>query len=378
MDQRRFVEAQPLIRNLRYEAFQLVQPHDHLAINVAEAEAWLAEVLGNNDTSESLRRQILQITLASYGPKHWRAIFAMSDLGCAIPLWSTESGEILLRTAVQLSVEGSGRSADSTNSTANRCRITANLVRIMANLVKMLKHKGAHEESHNIATKTIDAFAPVLGATNQELLEVKYLLAWNVYKLGRLQESEEQFRALASLYPAYDFFKSDETVFPRNTLLNVWSGLADVLWDMGKGNEAASWLEKSFRGALSIGRANSRTTEDTCRRLGSCYEINGRYNDALKLYNQMIDEIRKLGNDHAGAIPQYESEISRIQDCMRGSTSSSIEETDDSDQSEWKSSNFQEEAELEVGAGCDEDNDAQMTVEDLSEKEGWKEFINED
>jgi tetratricopeptide (TPR) repeat protein len=241
-----------------------------------------------------------------------------------------------------------------------------------------------YKDSQYVATRAVEMFTPSLGARDGEILMLKYTMARNLYSLGHLFESERVLRKLASDHSDDDKQPDDTGIICFGYLSNVWRVLGKVLSRMGRMEEASSWFEKSFKFALSTYGVNHASTRRRCYDLCDCYESQSRYDDALNIYHRMIDEHHKLGAEPDGAFAQYEAEISRIEEWLRCNSSSSHEESDDTDQSEWESVYSEEEVEAEAEAEDDAGGqDAEMTngasdEEGTPENEDWKMFICED
>jgi tetratricopeptide (TPR) repeat protein len=288
-----YSKAKLLNEDLRCAISKLVEPHHPIALRAAERNAWLTEVLEEKGDAETVRRNLLQIRLASYGPRHPGTVRALSILGYTISQRGGGGGEVLLRTAVQLSVEDPDGKAES------NCWG-------MAMLAQTLDTNGRHEEGYNVATKAIEQFGQLLGPKHKQILSLEEKRAWSLLKIGRFAESEKLFRDLVSCY------SNSQGEENKKDLANVWRGLANVLSKKGNAEEAIGWYDKSYRTRLSIFGANHSMSIATCCELADCYEVQNSFNDTLTVYRQAIDRIRASGKDPNKAIACFESEISRI------------------------------------------------------------------
>jgi len=367
--QANYAEAQRLLDSLRYKIFEFFQPHDDLFINLKRTEAWLAEMLQEDDDTEKLRREILQICLASYGPRNWHTTQALSRLGRSIVKRQRLEGELLLRNALRLSLD------DPTELNERQCAI-------MKSLALSLHQQGAYIESHEVATEAVRLFKHSLGAEHEYICHVECTLACSAYKLGRLEESENLFRALASFYVA-SAESSDNATFPHGgALSNLWAGLGNVLLEMGNVEEATGWFEKSFGLRLVNFGVTHAATKGLCDQIAYCYEFQGRYDDARKLYIRMFEQLRSLGNDPDGFLEELESEIARFEEEMACDSDSGIE---GSSQCESEISDAEEEESVMSihRTGANSRNDSRKRIEEgmrgngVSEKEFWEMFIED-
>ena len=72
-----------------------------------------------------------------------------------------------------------------------------------------------------------------------------------------------------------------------------------VLYEEDKYEESEEWLANCFQRSLKTLGSCYKLTAWSCRRLGICYEGQGRYADAQALYQKLLKE---LPRDHL-AIP---------------------------------------------------------------------------
>jgi len=370
--QGQFSKAKVLNDNLRSTISKLVHPHHPLAIRFAKTDAWLAEALGRGEDSERLRREILQITLASYGPRHHDGIRALSVLGHTISRRGRQEGVALLRTALQLSLE------DPDDDDEASCWA-------MIDLASALDANGADEESYSIATRAIERYTPLLGPKYKRILNLEERRAWSMLKMGNLVESEKLFRDLVSIYSI------EKVEANRRDLVNAWYGLANVLSETGHIKEATGWYEKSFHTRISSEEAIHSAAVSTGCKLAHCYETHGRFDDALNIYNQMIDKIRKSGKDQNRMIARLELEIIRIEehleqrtafctDIERGNIAHNSDSNDEgtdnrADSRQTADEELNDESDTVVG----DDTETGMAEEEREEeKEDWKLFVHED
>jgi tetratricopeptide (TPR) repeat protein len=360
-----WLKAQAMCQDLRRTIIRFAQPDDPLAIEIAGTEAWLASGLRDDDTAERIHRELLQIHLTSSGPKHVDSIDAMRGLGSVIARRSLKEGEILLQTAVHLSLENPIQ--DDTQSCG-----------AMEDLARALYRRNAYGgESLRIATLAMERFTPSLGIEHPEILRVRGQRAWIMAYMGKLIESEKLFRVVVSVYSREGRSTSEA--------LDAWHGLAHVLLKMGQKDEAIAWNKKIFEFQLSRSGASHPDMRGDCNHLGDIYEERGRYGEALKLYHKMIDKIRESGEDPNGAITEFETRISDVKEQMEHSTNPPSTEDDSSD---WESGSDGGESDEEPDdksdgepkKSMDEEASEQTGQEEESELEtmDWTAFVHED
>ncbi|KAF4627744.1 hypothetical protein G7Y89_g10410 [Cudoniella acicularis] len=369
-------KAKKLNDNMRSIISKLVQPHHPLAIQFARNDAKIAEDLGQIEDSERIRQEAVQITLLSYGPRHPTTIKAISTLGFSIVERGKSGGEKLLRTAVQLLLEDPTEDDDLTSWA-------------MDIFTWALNCKGAAEESYHIATKAVAQFGPVLGRKHRNIINLENHRGWSLLSIGKLVESERLFRDQVDLYSI-----GGETHLEED-LAKAWYGLASVLSEMGNIKEASGWYEKYFQRVSTRGAAHHVTIAN-CYKLADWYEVQGRLDDALRIYHQTIDNIRGTGEDPNGSLAGLESAVRRTEEQVERRTSCSsvtLEESKDY-KSESSDSTYAQEDEGadegtkeksndersdELGIVADEKaGEERAEKESEREKEDWRSFLHED
>jgi pentatricopeptide repeat protein len=368
--QGQYSKAKSLNDTLRSATSKLVQAHHPLAIRIAMNDAWLSELLGQNEEAERVRREILQIMLTHYGPRHFISMYALSVLGYSISTRGGEDGEKLLRTALQLSLE------DPDGEPSYYTTICTIL-----DLASALQAKGAYEESLSISTNAVERFTPLLGSTHPLIRGLNERRAWSLLRTGILVESEKLFRDLVAFY-------SVGKVETRGTdLANAWFGFANVLSKMGRLGDAIGWYEKCFQFSVTSYGANHKESIALCYQFADCYEEQGRFDDALSVFRQMIHKLRASGQDSEDAILDLGSEIERIEQKMEQEASFSSNsdregseyESDSDDKNLNKETSEREnekvdERHVDATKGQGEAEEGQSEPED----DDWKSFLHDD
>jgi tetratricopeptide (TPR) repeat protein len=360
-----FAEAEQLNDSIRSTVDGIVPPGDPVAIQVIMNDRRLAARLGRLEDSERFQREILQRTLSKYGPRNRRTIEALSELGIDISEQLKEGGDKLLHTAVQLSLE----ELDELDHIGYMA---------MKYLSWMLNSTGASEESYNLATKAVERLRPVLGKTQKRILDLEEERAWSMIGIGKLMESEALFRDILSR----------RVEAHQIAISNTYGGLGHVLSQMGRFEEAAGWLEKSFQSRVKIYEADHRVLVETCRQLSECYEFQFRFDDALRLYQQVISKIRELDREPNETIAELESETQHIQEvCLKIATYCTYSDSETISPSSHVTDEVTKypppwsviEVQDEMGPDCEEADELETLME-RQENEGgvddWQTFLN--
>ncbi|PMD15309.1 TPR-like protein [Hyaloscypha hepaticicola] len=309
-----YSKAKELNDNLLSATSKLAQANHPFAIKVATSDAWISEQIGQIEHAESVQREILQIMLATHGPRNTESMRVLSSLGYSISTQGKEGGEVLLRTVLQLSLEDP--KSDPSSSPA---------ISAMINLVYALLVKGAPEESLEVVSGAVERFEPLLGANHPQILLLERFRAWSLLGSGKLDESEKLFENLAALH---SIEKEEEH---GRYLVGAWLGLARVLSMTGRFEDATGWYEKCFELGSPIYGTYPNELVEACYRLANWYEDRRLFVDALRIYQRLISEIREAGDYH-NMIARLESEIRRIENKAQRDAS---EHESDSDDTDW-------------------------------------------
>ncbi|PMD45824.1 TPR-like protein [Hyaloscypha variabilis F] len=267
--QGKFYEARSHNRNL-FSAYIKI---GHLGLpriaHTLSNDALIAEELGHTDEAESLFRQVLQLWLDYCGPRDKRTLFSMTQLGYLLVLTKGPGGDLLLRIAVQLHLEG------STATDEEACRA-------MTNLSAAFWAQDSHEEGCQLAKNTLERFCPVLGDEHPDVMATKVALARNMAKGGDLEGSEKLFRELVATESRIS------SSIELHGLSNSKCGLARVLMLRGCYDEAIKWYWEVLHTRASAFGWDYRYTLRVCYDLGECYQLCNRYDDAISLYREVV------------------------------------------------------------------------------------------
>jgi tetratricopeptide (TPR) repeat protein len=217
----------------------------------------------------------------------------MTQLGYILALTHGPGGDKLLRTSVQLHLEGSV-AADE-----DACRA-------MTNLSAAFWAQDTHVEGCQMAKTALDKFLPSLGNEHPDILATKVALARNMTKAGKLSESEQLFREIVSV----------EASFTGSTkpvgLANSCYGLARVLMMRGFLDEAIELYREVFHARAWSYGWDHRYTLRVCYDLGDCYRKHGQYDDAIAFYQDVVGRLWKIGSDGNS----YHPDIDDLESCI--------------------------------------------------------------
>jgi tetratricopeptide (TPR) repeat protein len=164
---------------------------------------------------------------------------------------------------------------------------------------------GRHSEAVTLLERNYERSARYYGMSYGETISSCRLLAATYASLGRYEDAVGLLQRVIN-----ETRKPEEK--PTGDLLAIISDLGGHLQKAGRFAEAIPLQEECLRGFVEIYGLSERWTIDTIDQLGLCFERLGRYNDALGLYQESIDQIRNLeGGDHP-AVMEISNFITRL------------------------------------------------------------------
>jgi tetratricopeptide (TPR) repeat protein len=309
-NQGRYKLAKDMHRQIHAKILEYVKPEHELAMRSLLIMGATEGFMGNFQEEEAIHRQLVQIRLNILGPKHRDTVAAIARL--AIPmrdLGRHEESEKLLRTAMQLYHNVPGIPEDGT------CRR-------MRNLAMLLGKQKRYEESRKLFQLSAERSAVSLGENHPGTLASYYGIGKILRLEGHIIDSEKVLQE--TLIKQLKVFGENHPA-PMNTMFE----LAENLMELNNYKEATTWHEKSLRGRLEIFGPESKLTLLSCEHLGRCYNAQGRYTDALALYQQTIAKIRSTKGDDYPSIAEIQDWIDSLLDLGDGGETDSEELEED-------------------------------------------------
>jgi tetratricopeptide (TPR) repeat protein len=238
-----------------------------------ELSAYIAYYLEDDPATESLYRQVAQMKLSTYGPRHQDTMASLRSVAESMEYQDRYSeSEELLRILVQLG-STSSKPIDST------------AIEVTCSLATVLAKQGLFEDAEKLWLHSMQEAEKTLGKEDPLTLHAEMGLAQALRSQGRWSESEIILRENVKKFLGVRGDKSTRTA-------NSISELAGVLVQLGKLKEAMIWWEKSLTCYThSLGYLYPETIQ-SCEMLGMCYERQGQNLDALQLYQKAMEEAR--------------------------------------------------------------------------------------
>jgi tetratricopeptide (TPR) repeat protein len=273
--QGKLTEALQLHHAVHSKISNLLEPEHQLVMLSKNVLSSIWRSLGDSDSEISIARELVQIYLCSFGTNSRDAVRVIGDLGIALGSCGRyQEAEALLSIAMQLEWERS--------QYENRTLLEAyDATQLMGLLAKWFRKQGKYGEVKAVLGAMERRFGDVISSGSSPgwlyLQEKAQLLRIE----GNQVESEKILRSLLERPP--DYYAVD--------ICNVLLDLAELLTENDRQEEAATSWEKRlsiFRKRYGI---EHRLTISACEDLGFCYADLERYDDAIGLFQQTIEEL---------------------------------------------------------------------------------------
>lgn len=251
------------------------------------------------DREEPVARDLVQLCLMHLGPKDPETLNALYRLASVMMGQKRYSeSEKLHRLTIHLCQEGTEKHHErmSWSSTA---------------LGRVYEGEGKLDEAIRIMKESSARAKESLGDENEAVMIGDYRLARILARRGYLQDSEE---LLLNTLARQTKVLGESHINPMCTMFE----LGYTLQQARRYSEAAAWLEKCFHKSLTL--SNFEFMTRFCTRLGSVYEEQGRYEEALGFYQEAVDFLhaeKEKSNDELFDVTHFVAKIQELIDGAR-------------------------------------------------------------
>jgi tetratricopeptide (TPR) repeat protein len=304
----RFEEAEELHKQIFARIIQAFSADHELALEAMFRQALRLNNKKQFEKAEALYRQLLQLRLSIQGPRDPATIKAMSIL--ARSMSNSEGSDRwqylhLARSAMQLQERvGLAYKTEASFDVVN-------------DLLYVLRLGQQYQESSNLGEVVLSKVTPILGDKHPETLRYMCELGASYRQQGRLMESVSIFQTVIS--------KQASDVHVLDAVWRIYE-LSEGLLGLGRVSEAIPLLEEIFRNDIREHGWMNLEPKEGCEDLGKCYLQEGRYMDAMELYEEYIRMIKKSHGDDHPWIKDFQDLIDQISQpsSFRGNAHSQI------------------------------------------------------
>jgi tetratricopeptide (TPR) repeat protein len=273
-------EANEILQSINTAIMTQFEPSHSIVLAFLTIKILVAFGLGDARGQEVHCRELVQITLEAFGPRHSATLDAIAML--TTPLFnegSVEESENLLWAMMQLSNEVKEIEAEVT-------------IGRMCYSADLLYQRRQYASSVELCRAQLERAKITLGDGHLVTMRCSSRLGVGLRQLGNLNESEEILR---------DTIKMESEVL-GSEYWQTRDSMYELGWTLMAGRqyaEAMPWFQKAFWERSDSILADTRRAKNACNSLGACYERLGLYQDARDLYLYYINQIRiAKGGDH--------------------------------------------------------------------------------
>jgi len=235
---------------------------------------------GDDDKAETLYRDTLQIDQRVLGPEHPDTANAMTRLANTIRFDSRRYAEAedLYRKSLAIELRVVGPDHPYTT-------------RAQEGLANVLMAENRYAEAETLLKQILSTRQRILGSDHTDTLVTQYNLATVYRHEKRYSDAEKLIRETLETQ-ARVLDSSDPDTFASRALL------ASLLLDQRRPAEAEGPAKQAFDDQLRTWGPHHRDTQERLGKLGTILVENGRYEEARKVY---LDIIERMGKDNKPA-----------------------------------------------------------------------------
>ena len=271
----RYTEANKLAQEVHTSALGIDVPGGHLVQKSLQVLAQSYGSLRDLKKEEDLLRELVQIRLVAFGPRHGDTLAAIRSLSDSI-IDSERylESEELLKVAIELSQSAHGL------SDRKKCLL-------FRKLATVLYKQGNYPESESLYRTTAEMSDRFLGSEHPDTLRCRFWLCKVLRARGSLEESHRILQQTVK--------KQIETRGElRGSTIESMANLSTLLVQMMKMEEAEMWMKRALHCSQQIGGVESSRTLRSCDDFGRLYEGQEQHQGAIALFEETSRQICTL------------------------------------------------------------------------------------
>jgi tetratricopeptide (TPR) repeat protein len=282
----KYTSARSLHQDLHPKILKLVRSDHDLA---TLSRKTLAKLRTGEHSQATAWREVLQLCLLNFGPRHEETISCLSGLGIAL-LNDRRFQEAETINYIYLQLHHAP--LDHANPLQGRFIH-------MGVIAKTLSLQQKFEDCARVLSATETLFGMWIGF-NDHLSWIYYIEKAKVLRyLGHFLESEDILRCVLRHAPDH----------PAIEVSNAMKHLAELLIEIGRSAEAVIWQEKIFLMDTEIYGVGNRISQNNCKLLGLGYANLGRYEDAIVHFQQAAGKLALSQTEDAESRDDYIKKI---------------------------------------------------------------------
>lgn len=292
LSQERISEGVSLHRGLHQKIMSLVGPEHEVGMYSRESLADFYSVFGDHSAETAVYRELLQSSLLRFGVRDKATLnvllwLANSLNGCG----QYREAETILCMLVELDCEISDYTSEDFGDVLNA-------LLTLERLAWSLNAQERYEDSAKVLQMIEGRFGKLLDFSKQYCTFYYCEKARVLEANGQLAESEALLRAaLVKLPPA------------SPSAANLMQQLIYLLEETDRTADALPWMEKMLLFSNQRYGIEYRYSRYRCEQLGFCYAELGQYDDAIHLFQDMVEKLALIQGGDFGERNAYAAEL---------------------------------------------------------------------
>jgi len=279
----KYTSARSLHQDLHPKILKLVRSDHNLAIC---SRRTLAKLTIGEYSQATAWREVLQICLLNFGPRHWETIGCLSGLGTAL-LNDTQFQEAETITYIYLQLP-------PIHANPPQARFFH-----MGTIAKSLSKQQKFEDCASVLSAAESLFGAWIRFENDVCWRYYIEKAKVLRYLGRFLESEDILRGILRHAPDH----------PGLEVFKAMTQLIKLLMETNQLAESVVWQEKAFLMRTEIYGFGHRFSQVSCKILGFGYANLGRYEDAILHFQQTAGKVTLSQTEDAESRDDYIDKI---------------------------------------------------------------------
>jgi tetratricopeptide (TPR) repeat protein len=274
--QGKYLEALQLHEKLHGKILRLFKPAEGVCLLSRGTQSLALTNFGRSSEGQQIRREILQICLTAYGPRHPQTLIALRNLGFVLASMRRHlESEQLLRTALHIQLQ---EATIFERDIVNREEI----FKTMTRLARTLNSTGRYYESRILLSSAEELLGDITGKDRPDGFYhcCEMAKTWKIE--GRLHDSEKMFR---------DLLRDPANIQAPGQTREAMMELAEIMILSGRPEEASCWYEEINRLDINFHGITHLLTMQSCQQLGFWYAQLMQYDQAILHFEQAIEKI---------------------------------------------------------------------------------------
>jgi tetratricopeptide (TPR) repeat protein len=289
----RYKEALSLHYSIHCRIMKLVGLEHELAMISRRKLGFILRLLGEREREIEIFRELLQICLCRYGTRSRDTLDIIQSLGYALHASGQhEEAATIFCICIQLDCVISPY-------TARTMIDDQNALQVMSMWAICLNKLQRYEDSTTVWNTAERWFKDSMGLESPLYWEYLGEKAQILGLEGQLLESEAILRTILTHTPGH----------PDLDIINATYRLANLLQDTGRVEEAVPLWEKIFLEDTEIYGIAHKYTISECGDLGFCYAELGRYDDAVRHFQQTIEILHLIEDGDPASRDAYTQDL---------------------------------------------------------------------